>query len=327
MLRYLLVFSLVGCGNPQDSFLKEPMNALNDPNRIPGSISALEYAFSKLPSEGKVERLWTGWWWPMSQKGTASRKFGSKSPMEKYDLAANTGGVAQAWEIEASRPYANIGWAGHCNGLASAGIMAEEPTRAATYNGVTFEIEDVKALLTEKWQGSGYIVGDRCDRKVVTYDQYGRIKETECRDLNPGTFHIALTNYLGLFGKALITDIDNSEAVWNYPVSSFKVLSTQSMTNDEAIWRVQKESSTVYSYNPNAVDFVYVKNSVTFLGFDPRTYEYILELDLNGKILGGEWLEKSKKDHPDFIWRPSDPQADNPHLDFQIIDSIYKQSI
>lgn len=330
MKKTLLLVLLVGCGQhpPSSSILKEAMNPLNDPKLIPGSASLLEYEFKKLPESGKVERLWTGHWWPLSQNGTAARRQqGSRSPMEKYDDAVGSGDAATAWEIAASKPYASVAWAGHCNGLAAAGIMSEEPLHAVTYNGVTFTTEDIKALLVEKWQGSGRIIGDRCDRKTITYDRYGRIVEDECRDLNPATLHIALANYLGLFGKAIIADMDISEAVWNYPLESYLVLQSEFLTNDEAIWRIKNESSTVYSYNPNAVDFVHIRLSLTFLKFDPKTYEYILELDQKGKILGGEWLGKSKREHPDFIWRPADPRAENPNLDLQIIDNIYKQSL
>jgi len=33
-------------------------------------------------------------------------------------------------------------------------------------------------------------------------------------------------------------------------------------------------------------------------------YDYILEVDAAGKIIGGEWLGVSKKQHPDFVWLP-----------------------
>jgi len=33
-------------------------------------------------------------------------------------------------------------------------------------------------------------------------------------------------------------------------------------------------------------------------------YDYILELDGTGKIIGGEWIGTSKRQHPDFVWLP-----------------------
>jgi hypothetical protein len=33
-------------------------------------------------------------------------------------------------------------------------------------------------------------------------------------------------------------------------------------------------------------------------------YDYILEVDAAGKIVGGEWIGSSKRQHPDFVWLP-----------------------
>jgi hypothetical protein len=34
-------------------------------------------------------------------------------------------------------------------------------------------------------------------------------------------------------------------------------------------------------------------------------YSYILEIDKDGKIIGGEWYGSSKTNHPDFLWLPT----------------------
>jgi hypothetical protein len=33
-------------------------------------------------------------------------------------------------------------------------------------------------------------------------------------------------------------------------------------------------------------------------------YDYVLELDAAGKIIGGEWIGASRQNHPDFLWLP-----------------------
>jgi len=269
-----------------------------------------------------VDRLWTGWWWPMSSRGTAYRRWGQKSPMGKYDLA--TGSSAEQWEIRDSKVYAHVPWAGHCNGLAAAGIMLEEPKHSVTYRQVLFHVRDIKALLVEMWQGSGWIIGDKCGES--TLDRHGRIREAECRDLNPGTFHLAITNWLGLFGKSVIVDMDNSEAVWNYAVASYKVLKSRWMTPAEAASTMHADD-TPYIYNQNAVDIVFVHTEISTINAGVRRYEYLLELDADGKVLGGEWYGASKKDHPDFIWRPQDSKSYNPHLNPDTIMEIYLKSL
>jgi hypothetical protein len=39
------------------------------------------------------------------------------------------------------------------------------------------------------------------------------------------------------------------------------------------------------------------------------SYEYVLEADASGKVIGGEWIGSSKKAHPDFLWLPISVQG------------------
>ena len=322
----VLLILVLSCSDPSIvSQLNEPMNSNNNPHHVGGATSALTFKFTALPKIGSVSRLWTyGWWWPASEYGTASTRFGSPSPMEKYDMVS--GSYAYEWEIEDSKKYAHVGWAGHCNGLSAARIMTEEPTKSVTYAGVTFTVNDIKALLTESWQGSGYVVGGRCDEKQITFDEYGRIIEEDCRTVNPATFHLVLTNYLGLFGKAVVVDVDVSYAVWNYVAAEFTVLKEEWLTKDDAIRAVNLRGGD-YLFNTNAIDFVRIVMRVNYQSFETRTYEYLLELDQKGNIIGGEWIGQNKKNHPDFIWRPTDPIPANPEIDLDIVMDIYKKSI
>ena len=43
-------------------------------------------------------------------------------------------------------------------------------------------------------------------------------------------------------------------------------------------------------------------------------YHYILELDRDNKIIGGEWVGESNLTHPDFIWTPTGQPHGNPHI-------------
>ncbi|MBA3463065.1 MAG: pre-peptidase C-terminal domain-containing protein, partial [Deltaproteobacteria bacterium] len=78
---------------------------------------------------------------------------------------------------------------------------------------------------------------------------------------------------------------------------------------------------TTYVFNSNAkklmkmhMDVDYIAESAAgtdgHLGSTINTYthtdryDYILELDAAGKIIGGEWIGTSKKQHPDFVWLP-----------------------
>ncbi|ETK77342.1 hypothetical protein L915_16387 [Phytophthora nicotianae] len=83
-----------------------------------------------------------------------------------------------------------------------------------------------------------------------------------------------------------------------------------------------------YPWNAAAKSIVYVKSRLSWI-FETYTdgglvssgqvdqfttgayYTYLLEMDDDGTIIGGEWVYKSDDDHPDFIWFPKEkPAAD-----------------
>jgi hypothetical protein len=39
------------------------------------------------------------------------------------------------------------------------------------------------------------------------------------------------------------------------------------------------------------------------------SYEYVLEVDASGTVLGGEWIGGSRSVHPDFVWWPIGPPS------------------
>ena len=76
-----------------------------------------------------------------------------------------------------------------------------------------------------------------------------------------------------------------------------------------------------YAFNRNARKLVYVSLASSYISesrsdesgnlastIDRYTrkdnYQYILELNGNGEIIGGEWAGGSHYDHPDFLWLP-----------------------
>jgi hypothetical protein len=78
---------------------------------------------------------------------------------------------------------------------------------------------------------------------------------------------------------------------------------------------------TAYVFNANAAKLMKVHMDVDYISEAPSSrdgnlgstidqythqdrYDYILELDAAGKIVGGEWIGTSKKRHPDFVWLP-----------------------
>ena len=76
-----------------------------------------------------------------------------------------------------------------------------------------------------------------------------------------------------------------------------------------------------YAFNPAAVSLRKIQTELHWIAESDSTidgnlsatidqytrkdvYDYVLELDAAGKIIGGEWLGASRVNHPDFLWRP-----------------------
>lgn len=330
--QFLLIIAtpliLAHCGQGvSESEVNEAINVKNDPRNIP-LAGEFDYNAMSLVTSGKTRPIWTGDYWPMSQGGTARRpSINELSPMEKYDLVAETGGRAFQWEVENSRHHSNVSWSGHCNGLAAAGIRTKEPIKSVNYKGVDFSPTDIKALLVESFQNTGSLVGERCNIAFPERDSSGRIidRHIACRDLNPATLHLALTNFIGLHAAPIILDVSYGEEVWNYPVIEYN-FTQEEVTKDAAIKRLRLSNSS-YIFNEDARKFLEVKMAITLVNGNIRTYKYILEVDDFYKIIGGEWIEESQENHPDFVWSTgSRANPENPFLKTDIVFEIYKSS-
>lgn len=321
MRSSLLVLTLLGaaaCGEATRdgaSELDERIDLGNSPARIPG-MSGLEYRLDALPVAGTAAGVWTGHWWPLSDGGTARS-------LDKHDRILGNSRAGD-WERADARANGGVWWHGHCNGLAAAGTMTQEPLHAVTYQGVSLSVADLKALATELWQGGGSGIGGRCEDDTPAVDGDGRMVEPGCRNLNPGTLHVALGNFLGRQGKAVILDVSPGNQVWNFAVKGFQTSLTQVDANGAN--GALGLAGGAYAYNPRAERWVVVETSVTLASGDTKRYRYVLELDAQGRILGGEWAGQSKADHPDFIWRHTEPRPDNPHVDRQLVEMLLRMA-
>lgn len=324
-------------------------------------------------------------------------------------------------------------WFGICHAWAPAAILTPEPKHAVTRNGVEFKVNDIKALVTLAHDGVvNKFVSLRCEKddrpgveagKGVDFDSNGRPTDQGCRDSNAGSFHVLLTNYLGVQKTSFVFDQTFDDEVWNQPLRGYRIVeqrevsvadgirllgvtaaggvtstlagevaagafkhfdaiavtagspfkATMSGTGDGDLFvkfgaqatassydcRPYADGSdetceltvpagasqvfvsvngytaanikvavvaggsapTAYPFNANAAKLIYIKNDVQFIGeSSPETdgnlsasigqytstnrYEYLLELDGAGKIVGGEWIGGSKRMHPDFAWLP-----------------------
>ncbi len=272
-----------------------------------------------------------------------------KSPLKKFDEAFNDGAPkAVTWERE--KHAGGPAWAGHCNGFAAAAQRhPKEPAKSVKRGNVTFSPQDIKALLAEIHMNADYefLGGNRCEKdKNAFVRPDGRVDKTkmdECEDINPGTLHVAVANWVGKAKHTLIMDLNSDLEVWNYPL--YKFASTKREVPEAEARRLISGAGTDYVFNPAATRFAYIEMTLTYADASrteilgqliPKAMSltYILELNAAGEVLGGEWVgENSLKNHPDFLWvalEPLEPNGTrymgNPHIKSDEVLKLWAES-
>lgn len=349
----LLFFSpfIVGCEQVTDQIvlksrvIVEQATSMSNELVSSGSVfekiwdDKFETNFSNLPTSGQAERIpRSGFWYPEQTGG-----LNVTDVLAKYDRAYNSGqGSAFEWEMK--NRTSRISWAGHCNGYAAAAIRHREPLRDVYRNGVTFSRQDIKALLAGIYMNAGnkFLGGTRCERRRLSVTRPGGALSA-CEDVNPGLFHAVIANWVGIKKQSIIFDRNGDGQVWNYPLFNYRSLSTE--VSVQKAMNIIGGSGTNYTPNSRAKKFMRVSTEIIYAdavnGYEVLDYtqegrmgyEYVLELDADGVILGGEWSVKSRTQHPDFLWIPLEPKRGsglkregNPYIDPQEVIQLWAES-
>lgn len=266
-------------------------------------------------------------------------------------------GPTTSWELSNHGVYQKAypeDWWGHCNGW-SASVTAERegaPLRnirvrrggrgeilectASEAGCILFRAADIEALLTEVYfHDASTVSGRRCDTEPteIEVDAYGRPKDPVCRDLNPATFHVALTGMLGEGVTPLqtpgaaperlpfVVDYAYHNEVWTFPVVKYSIDELETIDEATAMDLICKGTSSTacdeYPFNENARRFARVRTRYFVVGYSSTSQEllspplqrerklletslhYVLELDGRNRILGGEWIESPRTVTPD----------------------------
>jgi len=227
------------------------------------------------------------------------------APSEKWDLYIGRYDYPTKREVNNYASPSRPSWEGICDGWAGAALNHDEPTPIVVANPdgiqVPFGSSDIKGLLSwyyaKKWSGGYAMMGYRCNGSNPGYDRCSQ-------DMNAGSFHIVLSNKLGNDGKAFIADIDRGSEVWNHLAYKF----TSSVRARNLPPRSTSAPGTVQLIRVRSVvSYVFLLARNTWgpvLGTSrqqlrTRTYEYYLDIDNAGKIIGGEWISTTR---PDFLW-------------------------
>ena len=277
----------------------------------------LTWHYKSLPARAAVPKHrmpYAGYIYPDNQGGTAS-------VLWKYDRAFNFGRNSAAsferGDIARTQEQSGGGlfgarahtpdWAGHCNGWTAAAIRHAEPQKTVKRNGVDFTPADIKGLLAEL-----YVYSD-----VVMLG--GENKAT----INPGMFHVILTNWISRAEHPFGFDNTAGKEIWNYPVYAYASSGAMRGRN-----RVEVKTNVGYVYMLDQPYHRAPKSHTKMLQL-----HYMLELNNDGEIIGGEYFPNSKR--IDIAWVPKKPtqggtkgnESGNPHLSAKEVLSIWRDSV
>ena len=233
------------------------------------------------------------------------------------------------------------GWWGTCHAWTPASQLIPEPQHAVTLNGVKFEVGDIKALLQNVFDDTDAVMlGGRCNSKTITHTATGSAND-ECADVNPGALHIIMTNFLGLNQLPLIEDRTANYEVWNQPVVGFEITKQTKVTASAANTCVGASGST-WKYNTSAAELWEVQMTVSYVteayasatpvgyrnNVSTDDYHYILELNSQGKVVGGRYCNDTENNHIDFLWSPTGGfRPSNPNVDVAKVKQLAKLAV
>jgi hypothetical protein len=261
------------------------------------------------------------------------------SPAEKYDLLVGDAGfglTSYGW-AQGRSYYEKKGevetWMGLCHGWAPAAYMLPRPRKSVEVlaadgqTKLTFYPADIKALATQLWAKARTVsrfIGGRCNDKDPVVDENGRPTSSRCFDTNPGTWHLAVVNQIGVAKRSFVLDATYDYEVWNQPAHAYRYHHVHPVTHqvapiEEAIVPIDAVAGDRFARyrSPRAKFLCGIHMQLAYVvETSPRPhpddspardairwveYVYDLELDADGRIIGGEWHQAA---HPDFLWTP-----------------------
>ena len=259
------------------------------------------------------------------------------SSAELYDISQGDYKYSLTRKVLKSNSPKDLWWEGICHGWSLAASHYPEPDKVVVTNKdgvrVPFGSSDVKGLLSlhDAFNSKGAYtrIGDRCAAygKVEgeAFPEDGPIgvpskkaaNSSECRDVNAGAFHVVLAGMIGINSQGFVADVDRFNDVWNQPIKAYEseIVESIAVTADDLKSGITKKLrvKTAMTYGDElefrseelekegVIGFV-TKEPVTGTPMQTdtvRNYEYVLEINANGDITGGEWISESR---PDMLW-------------------------
>ena len=325
----------------------------NDPRNFDNNY---EYRLNNLPLSAELPSNKTPWsssYWPR-KKGSINYRWNSAnptgyikqpsemrvrsmsraelatlSPAEKFDLVQGNYNYPLSANVLANSKPSAKDFEGVCDGWTAAAIEFVEPAPVDVTNPdgivIPFGSSDVKALMSydvsinfKPGSLGAVFVGGYCSAPLGMTMGLGN-----CKDINPGAFHVILANQIGLKKQSFAVDVDPGRETWNQPVHGFefKILERTSkgvIVNAKMKYAADdlgpEDYNKIFNWDP-------IVGTVNFHG-EEMEVDYELELDYSGRIIGGSWIGNSKRNHPDLFWMPT--RKIEWTKEFDILNKIYK---
>lgn len=301
--------------------------------------AAYRYADKKFPNHKDPDANdWKAIFDYLNQDGLTYDSVDLLSPAEKYDLLVGDDRRTLTRQAlsDGEGYYRDNGkvedWMGLCHGWAPASYMMDRPKRALKVlaadgkTQITFYPSDIKALASLLWSvhspGASFL-GGRCDIEKAKTDEFGRLRNPDCFDPNPGSWHLTVVNQISFGKRPFIMDATFDYEVWNHPVVGYEIqyfdplrmvpvkklgdakVAIEDFKQDRFAKHRDKKATHVVGVSMKVDYVVETMPTATLTDSAERdaqnsvTYLYDLELDAKGNIIGGEWYYNA---HPDFLW-------------------------
>lgn len=259
------------------------------------------------------------------------------SPAEKFDLVQGNYTYPLSSRVAANATKRAKDFEGVCDGWTASAIHFSEPAPVEVRNPdgivIPFGSSDVKALMSydisinfAKGALGPVFIGGYCSAPLGMTMGLGN-----CKDVNPGSFHVVLANQIGLKQESFAADVDPGKETWNQPVYGYEfeirgetradgaarayIVHAKFMYAEDDI-EGNDEIMKIFSWYPTVGTPAYAATTMEL--------DYILEVDYAGRIIGGSWIGDSKRNHPDLFWISTKKIQWTP--EFSILNSIYKPS-
>ena len=262
-------------------------------------------------------------WWPLlasNENDTVNNLYANGGGIDKYDKLFKTGALEYQKKHHCILPDSDRSdkkWAGFCDRAAFLSCLYRYPVNSVVVKHkdtvIEFTQREVEALMI--------VVSNTAVRKSLSVF-YGsrnnsKLKHSKKRSEPLPLELIEILNRFSKEDEPFVIDIDNSDAVWNYPFDEFLITREPIDLSDTKIPKTGK--NIVYRFQ------------IKSIAFPAKNIDIRGLVNCNNNHVHQEWLSSS---NPDFLWKKyrneyewSGKSDINPHVDPEIVYKIYKRSI